>query len=78
MTGDQDNDDRAKRYALRKSIMDYGMGVIIACFGIFFLIAPRLGIVFGMENLFRYLLGALFILYGLFRMYRGYKKNYFN
>lgn len=58
--------------------MDYGMGIIIFCLGIFFLLAPKLGVVFQIEDLFRYLFGGLCMLYGLFRVYRGYKKNYFN
>jgi hypothetical protein len=78
MTEDRETDNRSKRYALRRSIMDYGMGVIIFCLGIFFLIAPKLGVVFGIDDVFRYLFGGLCILYGLFRAYRGYKKNYFN
>ncbi|HEY4155801.1 MAG TPA: hypothetical protein VGM24_10250 [Puia sp.] len=77
-TEDRDPDMRSKGYMLRRSIMDYGMGVIIFCLGIFFLIAPRVGVVFGIDDLFRYLFGILCILYGLFRVYRGYKKNYFN
>ena len=75
---DQEPDARSKGYVLRRSIMDYGMGVIILCLGIFFLIAPKVGVVFGIDDLFRYIFGGLCILYGLFRVYRGYKKNYFN
>jgi hypothetical protein len=78
MTEDQEPDKRSKGYILRRSVMDYGMGVIIFCLGIFFLIAPRGGVVFGIDDTFRYLFGGLCILYGLFRVYRGYKKNYFN
>ena len=78
MPEDQDLDNRAKGYRLRRSIMDYGMGTIILCLGIFFLIAPRLGVQFGIDNTFRFLFGGLCIIYGLFRIYRGYKKNYFN
>jgi hypothetical protein len=78
MTEDQDPDYRSKGYILRRSVMDYGMGIIIFCLGIFFLIAPKLGVIFGIDDLFRYLFGGLCILYGLFRVYRGYKKNYFN
>lgn len=78
MTEDQEPDRRSKGYILRRSVMDYGMGVIIFCLGIFFLIAPRVGVVFGIDDTFRYLFGGLCILYGLFRVYRGYKKNYFN
>ncbi|HVU83581.1 MAG TPA: hypothetical protein VHC50_01985 [Puia sp.] len=75
---DQEQDARTKGYVLRRSIMDYGMGVVILCLGIFFLIAPKVGVVFGIDDLFRYIFGGLCILYGLFRVYRGYKKNYFN
>jgi hypothetical protein len=78
MPEEQDLDKRAKGYRLRRSIMDYGMGVIIFCLGIFFLMAPRLGVTFGIDDLFRYLFAGLCIIYGIFRVYRGYKKNYFN
>jgi hypothetical protein len=71
--------DRRKRgYALRRSIMDFGMGVIIFGFGVFFLVAPRLGINFGIDNFYRYTFSGLCLLYGGFRAYRGYKKNYFD
>ena len=36
MTEDQEPDRRSKGYILRRSVMDYGMGVIIFCLGIFF------------------------------------------
>lgn len=78
MPEDQDLDNRAKSYRIRRSIMDYGMGVIIFCLGIFFILSSRFGVAFGIDDLFRYLFGGLCILYGLFRIYRGYKKNYFN
>lgn len=78
MPANQDLDDRAKRYRMRRAIMDYGMGIIILCLGIFFLLAPYLGVSFNIGDLFRYLFGGLCILYGLFRIYRGYSKNYFN
>ena len=51
---------------------------IIFCLGIFFLLAPRFGVAFDIDKTFRYLFGGLCIIYGLFRVYRGYKKNYFN
>jgi hypothetical protein len=71
--------DRRKRtYMLRRSIMDYGMGVIIFGFGIFFLMAPRLGMTFVIDNFYRYSFAGLCLLYGGFRVYRGYKKNYFD
>ncbi len=71
-------DRRKKGYILMRTIMDYGMGIIIFGFGIFFLLAPRLGIGFQIENFYRYCFGGLCLIYGGWRVYRGYKKNYFH
>jgi hypothetical protein len=78
MPEEKNQDRRAKTYKMRRSIMDYGMGGIIFCLGFFFLLAPKLGVSFNIDDLFRYLFAGLCILYGFFRIYRGYKKNYFN
>jgi hypothetical protein len=78
MPDEKNQDRRAKTYKMRRSIMDYGMGAVIFCLGIFFLLAPKLGVAFNIDDLFRYLFAGLCILYGFFRIYRGYKKNYFN
>jgi hypothetical protein len=72
------SDRRKKGYILMRTIMDYGMGIIIFGFGIFFLLAPRLGIGFQIENFYRYCFGGLCLIYGGWRVYRGYKKNYFH
>jgi len=70
--------DRRKRsYALRRAIMDYGIGFIIMGFGVFLLIAPKLGFSFSIDNLNRYLFSGLCLLYGAFRAYRGSRKDYF-
>lgn len=59
--------------------MDIGMGVIIAGFGVFFLLAPRMGwMEFSLDPLLRYMFSGLCLLYGGFRVYRGVQKNYFN
>jgi len=71
-------ESRKKSYELRRSILDYGMGVIIFCFGIFFLVAPKLGVPIGIDDTFRYIFSGLCLLYGVFRVYRGRQKNYFN
>ena len=71
--------ERRKRgYALMRAILDFGMGVLILAFGVFFLLAPRLGFDFNIDNLYRYIFSGLCLLYGGFRVYRGAKKNYFN
>jgi hypothetical protein len=71
-------DSRKRSYELRRSILDYGMGVIIFCFGVFFLIAPKLGVPIGIDDTFRYIFSGLCLLYGAFRVYRGRQKNYFH
>lgn len=78
MPENQDLENRDKGYRIRRSIMDYGMGAIIFCLGIFFLLSSQFGVVFNVDNNFRYFFGGICIVYGLFRVYRGYKKNYFN
>jgi len=74
-TDQQDN--RRKRYNLRRSILDYGMGFTIFMFGVFFLAAKKLGYDFDLEPAFRYSFAFLCIIYGGWRMYRGYKKDYY-
>ena len=70
--------DRRKRmYALRRAIMDYGIGFIIMGFGVFLLIAPKLGFSFQIDDLNRYLFSGLCLLYGAFRAFRGSKKDYY-
>ena len=72
------NDRKAKNYILRRSILDYGWGVLITGSGLFYLVADKWGFTFDIKPVFRYALAALFIIYGAFRIYRGYKKNYFS
>ncbi len=71
-------DKRKRDYALRRAVLDYGMGVIIVGFGIVFLLAPKLGLQLSIDDTFRYIFAGLCILYGGFRIYRGSSKNYFN
>ena len=54
------------------------MGAMIFGFGVFLLIAPKLGYEFSIDNLYRYAFAGLCFLYGGFRAYRGYKQNYFD
>ena len=61
-----------------RSIMDYGMGAVIFGFGVFFAFAPKLGFNFSIDSRFRYAFAILCVVYGGFRIYRGYMKNYFS
>ncbi|MBZ5859479.1 hypothetical protein [Flavihumibacter profundi] len=71
-------DNRRKQYSLMRSILDYGMGGIILLFGFFFLFAEKLGFYFDLEPLFKYFFSFLCIIYGAWRIYRGYQKNYYS
>lgn len=60
-------------------MMDYIMGTVFFLIGVYFLVYKE----FGLTLLDRkpsnidYLIGLLFVSYGSWRIYRGYKKNYF-
>ena len=69
---------RRKAYSLRRAILDYGMGVIITGIGIVLLLAPQLHLELSIGHVARYLFAGLFLVYGVFRIYRGSRKNYFD
>lgn len=60
--------------------MDYTMGLVFLAIGLYFLLYK----ITGMKQLLNrdpsvldYFIGGLFVVYGVWRIYRGYKKNYF-
>ena len=63
---------------MMRSILDYGMGGLILLFGFFFLFSEKLGFEFEMEPFFKYFFSGLCIVYGAWRIYRGYQKNYYS
>lgn len=67
-------EQQRKRTIRVRSIMDLTMGSLFIIAGILLLVYK----VGRLEDLNRKGLGGLFILYGIWRLYRGYKKNYFN
>ena len=76
ITNNSDNRDR--RYATMRSIKDYGMGILYLAVALF-MFAPK---IFGLgtvevDPLFRYIFGGICIIYGSWRLYRGYRKDYF-
>jgi len=71
-----------KGYTTMRSVYDMGVGVFITIIGIIMLFGTKLGVpalkVF-VEDRDPFLLGifgGLCLLYGIFRLYRGFKKNY--
>ena len=73
-------DRRRKNDISMRSIMDYGRGGIIFGVGLILLFASRMGWhkFDDLDPILRYGFAALCLLYGAFRIYRGYKKNHFS
>ena len=63
-----------------KSLLDYGMGILIFLAGVIFFFRDkfkfRLNEDFPPDTMDK-VFGVMAILYGAWRIYRGYKKNYF-
>ncbi len=71
-------DKRTKSYSTMRSVLDYTMGILYLAAAAFLFFAEKLG--FEMENFdptFRYIFGGLCALYGSWRIYRGFKKDYY-
>jgi cation transport ATPase len=69
---------RQRTYANRRAIMDFGMGIIYTGMGLFFPFSEK----FGISSLFptpvlSWIFAGLCLVYGGFRIYRGFKRNYF-
>lgn len=69
---------RKQRSKIRSTV-DYSMGSVFLLLGIYFLVYEKLGLpLLGREpSSIDYFIGIMFVLYGGWRIYRGYKKNYF-
>lgn len=77
---DEYEQKRKKDLKRIRSIVDYTMGVLFLALGIFFFIRYYRNIYLkyiGSPDTMDIVLGVLFVLYGGWRIYRGYKKNYF-
>ncbi len=74
----EDNiDPQTKRYILRRSIMDIGMGLIYISIAFVILFANKLRLYNEFaESIWGKIFAGLFILYGIWRVYRGIKKDY--
>ena len=65
--------------ARMRSIMDYTMGIVFFCLGVFFVVYRFFGIRIMDKDpsILDFIIGGIFIAYGSWRIYRGYKKNYY-
>jgi hypothetical protein len=71
---------KRNQVSLMKSLMDYGMGIIILFLGAFFFFRDQFNMKFNKSfppDDIDKILGVICIIYGIWRIYRGYKKNYF-
>lgn len=69
---------REKGFILMRSIMDYGMGILWTSMGIFLIFIRyfNTNLIARFDDPVMKGFGGICILYGFFRIYRGYKKNY--
>jgi len=70
---------RRRQVSVMRSLMDYTMGIVIIGLGalLFFHDKSKIPITDRLAPNVVKLLGVIFALYGVWRIYRGYKKNYF-
>ena len=71
---------RKKQVSSMRAIMDYAMGVVIVLLGVFFFSRDQFKLDFNESfppNYLDKVFGGICVLYGAWRIYRGYKKNYF-
>ena len=74
---EEKTDPKTRRYVLMKSIMDLGMGLIYIGVGFMILFANKIGLNNDfVESTPGKIFAALVMVYGLWRMYRGFKKDY--
>jgi uncharacterized membrane protein HdeD (DUF308 family) len=70
-----------KKYTFARSLLDYFMGLVMVLFGLFMLFSAKVighdyfdtGVL--ANKSLRYLIAPLFMLYGVFRVWRGYKMS---
>jgi hypothetical protein len=70
---------KQKQVSFMRSLMNYVMGTFFLCLGGFFFFREyfRIAIERFPANYMDKILGVICALYGAWRIYRGYKKNYF-
>ena len=70
--------EKNKGYVRMKSIMDFGMGLLWLGMGTFLVFIKYFDTAFQarFDDPVMKIFGGVCIVYGFFRIYRGYKKNY--
>ncbi|MEO5562701.1 MAG: hypothetical protein ABIR18_04680 [Chitinophagaceae bacterium] len=71
---------KRKQMASMRALMDYGIGALIVGAGLFFFFRGMFKLQFNVNfppNEMDKIFGSICLIYGGWRIYRGYKKNYF-
>jgi amino acid transporter len=71
---------RRKQVSFMRSVLDYGMGLLFIILGVMIFLRDKLNLDAGERfkiDVPNKVIGVVFALYGLWRIYKGYKKNYF-
>jgi hypothetical protein len=69
-------DKRRKTNVFLHSLYDYTLGILWFSIGGFFLLHEKFGIELNFDKVLTTIFGISAVLYGAFRIYRGYRKNY--
>lgn len=72
------SEKRSRRYAYMRSIKDIGMGILYVLIASFMFFSEKFGFELAVDATIRYLFGGICVIYGGWRIYRGYKKDYFS
>lgn len=70
--------EREKGFLRMRAIMDFGMGLLWTGMGIFLIFLKKFntGLEARFDDPYMKGFGIICIIYGFFRIYRGYRKNY--
>jgi hypothetical protein len=71
---------KRKQIASMRAILDYGLGIVITGFGTFLFFRNKMDVSLNERfppNDIDKIFGVICVIYGAWRIYRGYKKNYF-
>ena len=75
-------DRRQKSFSQMRMVYNISMGIFVLAMAVVMLFGDRLGndaleqFISPLDPVLRYLFGGLCLLYGVFRLYRGIKKEY--
>ncbi len=71
---------KRNQVSLMRSLMDFGMGILIFLLGAFFFFRDKVDSSFNKRfppDDIDKILGVICMIYGAWRIYRGFRKNYF-